>query len=85
MLHDTDDMDHFDEKCFYIAKKKRAVYKPKGEKLPTKSEKPTGHLTKVVFLATSARPGFDSDGDCTFDEKIIIWPFVEEATAKRSS
>lgn len=65
MFHDMHDMVHIDEKWFYITKKKRIVYKAKGEKLPPRSAKSTTHLTKVMFLGAIARPRFD----CTFDGK----------------
>ncbi len=38
-----------------------------------------------MFLCALARPRFDDNGNCTFDEKIGMWPFVEEVEAQRRS
>jgi hypothetical protein len=38
-----------------------------------------------MFLAAVARLRFDDQGNCTFDGKLGIWPFVEKVRAKRAS
>ena len=38
-----------------------------------------------MFLAATARPQFDDNGECTFDGKIGCWPIVERSQARRSS
>jgi hypothetical protein len=38
-----------------------------------------------MFLCALARPRFDDNGNCTFDGKIGMWPFVEEVEAQRRS
>jgi hypothetical protein len=38
-----------------------------------------------MFLCAVARPRFDREGNCTFDGKIGIYPFVETVQAKRNS
>ena len=38
-----------------------------------------------MFLCAVARPRFDPAGECTFDGKIGLFPFVERAPAQRSS
>jgi len=38
-----------------------------------------------MFLAATARPRYDDQGNCTFDGKIGIWPFVERKQAQRTS
>jgi hypothetical protein len=43
------------------------------------------HILKVMFLAAVARPCFDDNGQCIFDGKIGIWPFIEKVPAKRTS
>jgi hypothetical protein len=30
-----------------------------------------------MFLTTVARPRYNAEGECTFDGKIGIWPFLE--------
>jgi hypothetical protein len=43
------------------------------------------HLIKVMFLCAIARPRYDAAGECIFDGKIGMWPFVETRIARRSS
>ena len=38
-----------------------------------------------MFLAAVAQSCFNDAGDCVFDGRIGIWPFVEEVEAKRNS
>jgi hypothetical protein len=38
-----------------------------------------------MFLCALARPRFDDNGNCTFDGKIGMWPFVEKVEAQRRS
>jgi hypothetical protein len=42
-------------------------------------------MIKVMFLAAVARPRYDPEGECTFDGKIGMFPFVERVAAKRTS
>lgn len=60
-----------------MSEKRNTVYLAKGEKPPERSAKSARFLPKVMFLSAVARPRFDDDGECTFDGKIGIWPFVE--------
>jgi hypothetical protein len=32
----------------------------------------------VMFLTAVAKPRYDDEGNCTFDGKIGIWPFVRK-------
>lgn len=79
------DVVHLDEKWFYITEKKKTVYVAKGETPPLRSSKSARHMLKVMFLTAVTRPRFDSDGECTFDGKIGVWPIVETVLAKRNS
>ena len=38
-----------------------------------------------MFLAATARPRYDDDGNCIFDGKIGIWPIVKRTPALRNS
>jgi hypothetical protein len=38
-----------------------------------------------MFLTAVARPCFDEDGNCTFDGKVSMWPFVTYQPAARTS
>lgn len=53
----------------------------------------TGHVTtettlssKVMFLCASiARPRYNANGECLFDGKIGMWPFIQRVEAVRTS
>jgi hypothetical protein len=55
------------------------------EAKPTRSTGHKSHILKVMFLAAVARPRFSAEGECTFNGKIGIWPFVERVRAQRGS
>ena len=80
---------HVDEKWYFIDKVKQTIYVTEEEKeeedLPTKKTRHKSHMTKVMFLCAVARPRFDRHGNCTFDGKLGIWPFVRKIPAQRSS
>ncbi|XP_037433352.1 uncharacterized protein LOC119300505 [Triticum dicoccoides] len=38
-----------------------------------------------MFLAAMARPRYNSAGECTFDGKIGVWPYVEWVAAQKES
>lgn len=43
-------------------------------------------MIKIMFLCAIAPPRFDPvTGECIFDGKIGIWPFVEKEIAQRDS
>ena len=72
-----------DEKWFYITKDKNTYYLLPNEEPPERSAKSKRFITKVMFLAAVAQPCFNDAGDCVFNGRIGIRPFVEEA--KRNS
>ena len=76
---------HLDEKWFFITERCLRTYLARGEQPLTRRVKHKSHIMKVMFLAAVARPRFDNDGNCSFDGKIGIWPFVETVIAQRSS
>ncbi|KAL6508986.1 hypothetical protein OROHE_021545 [Orobanche hederae] len=76
---------HIDEKWFYISKKSEKYYLLPEECDPHRSCKSKIFLTKVMFLAATARPRFDSSGNEVFSGKIGIFPFITKQPAKRSS
>jgi hypothetical protein len=62
---------------------KQKIYLVEGEEAPRRKTRHKGHIIKVMFLAAVARPRIDVvTGRCLFDEKIGIWPFVEEQAAR---
>ncbi|RQM30082.1 hypothetical protein B5M09_013750, partial [Aphanomyces astaci] len=76
---------HVDEKWFFITKVKRRFYLYDDEEMTERATKSKKFITKVMFLAAVARPRYDPHKKQMFDCKIVIWPFVEEEAAVRSS
>ncbi|XP_057793153.1 uncharacterized protein LOC131009762 [Salvia miltiorrhiza] len=76
---------HIDEKWFYLTKTSDRYYLLPSEDEPYRSCQSKRFITKVMFMCAVARPQFDSDGVCTFDGKIGIFPFIMKEPAKRNS
>jgi len=78
---------HIDEKWFEISQVNRRFYLLPDEQKPNCRCRHKGFMTKAMFLAAIARPRFNNDGECIFDGKIGVWPFVkrERERAQRSS
>jgi hypothetical protein len=76
---------HVDEKWFYITQINKRYYLSSDEPKPQRNCKHKNHITKVMFLCATARPRFMPNGECYFDGKIRIWPFVEVVYAQRRS
>jgi hypothetical protein len=76
---------HIDEKWFYITKATKNYYLYRDESVPYRSAKSKRYLIKVMFLACTARPRFDSQGTLIFDGKVGLFPFIERIPAKRNS
>lgn len=75
---------HLDEKWFNIMEDSSTMIIVPGETPPHRTCKHKRFLGKIMFLSAIARPRF-SEGECTFDGKIGIFPFVKEEPAERSS
>ncbi|XP_021841546.2 uncharacterized protein [Spinacia oleracea] len=76
---------HIHEKWFYLKKANLKVYFAPGEKHPYRTAQSKHHIPKGMFLAGVARPIFNTNGVCTFDGKLGIFPFTYTEPAKRSS
>lgn len=76
---------HIDEKWFYRTRKNQKLYLSNKEPNPQRQTKNKGHIEKIMFLAAMARPRYNSAGECTFDGKIGVWPYVEWVPAKKES
>jgi len=91
MVYDSGyDEVHIDEKWFDLTPEASKIYITKTEKELNVSSiqrktRHKSHIVKVMFLAAVARPQFNNQGDCVFDGKIGLWPFVEKVPAKRNS
>jgi len=76
---------HIDEKWFFVTEKSLRVYLAADEEIPELDTINKDHITKVMFLCAIARPRFDENGQCIFDGKIGMWPFVERVEAQRTT
>jgi hypothetical protein len=82
----SDDEVHVDEKWFFLTEIDQGLYLTEAkENAPERSTRHKGHILKVMFLTAVARPQFDDTGDCIFDGKIVLWPFVTQQPAVRTS
>lgn len=69
---------HIDEKWFYTTSKTRRFYMLPDEQDPLRTVQNKNAIEKVMFLTALARPRYDAEGNCTFDGKIGVWPFVTQ-------
>ena len=76
---------HTDEKWFYRVRKTQNVYLGNTEEPPKREVKNKGHIEKIMFISAMARPRYDRDGNCTFDGKLGVWPYVEWVQAQKRS
>jgi hypothetical protein len=76
---------HVDEKWFFLTEQHMRMYLAPGEEAPLRVSQKKDHIVKVMFLAAVARPRYNENGECTFDGKIGMWPFVERVAAQRRS
>ena len=85
-FHDYYDHAHINEKkWFFISEVQLRVYLAPDEILPNQLMQNKDHILKVMFLSAVARPRYNNSGDCTFDGKIGMWPFIERKPAQRTS
>jgi DNA-binding Xre family transcriptional regulator len=84
-FHDYFDSVHVDKKWFFLMEAQLNLYLMLGEPVPERSVGHKSHiLRKVMFLASIGRPRYNETGECTFDGKIGLWPFVERVSAQRT-
>lgn len=76
---------HVDEKWFFLTEQQMRMYLAPGEEAPLRVSQKKDHVVKVMFLAAVARPRYNENGECIFDGKIGMWPFVERVAARRTS
>ncbi|XP_057523968.1 uncharacterized protein LOC130803783 [Amaranthus tricolor] len=79
------DFIHIDEKWFYLTKKTQRVYLAHKENIPYRAGKSSKFIPKAMFLGAVARPRWNQYGQCTFDGKIGIFPFISRVAAQRNS
>ncbi|XP_057517907.1 uncharacterized protein LOC130798830 [Amaranthus tricolor] len=79
------DFIHIDEKWFYLTKKTQRIYLAHKEKVPYRAGKSSKFISKAMFLSAVARPRWNQYGQCTFDGKIGIFPFINMVATQRDS
>ena len=80
------DVVHVDEKWFYITEVNQRCLLMPDEEPPHRTTKSKKFIAKLMFLCAVARPRFHPEtGECVFDGKIGIWPFIERVAARRNS
>lgn len=68
---------HIDEKWFYTTTKARRFYMLPEEEDPLRTVQNKNSIGKVMFLCALARPRYDANGNCKFDGKLGVWPFIK--------
>ena len=85
----SEDEIHVDEKWFFISEINQRTYiterEKRTKKLPHRKCGHKSHIMKAMFLAAAARPQFNTEGECAFDGKIGMCPFIERVQAKIKS
>ena len=76
-----------DEKWFDLTPQQMRLYLTQneieeGNELQRKTRS-KHYIEKVMFLCAVACPHFNDDGECIFDGKIGLWPFVEKVLRHR--
>jgi hypothetical protein len=76
---------HIDEKWFYKTNGSQNYYLANEEEEPYRSCQSKHYIDKIMFLCAVARPRYDAEGNCTFDGKFGMFPFVTEKPAVHRS
>jgi len=69
---------HQDEKWFNGTRKDVTYYMTQDEEDPHRTVRNKNYIEKVMFFCAVANPQYDDKGNCTFDGKLGIWPFIRE-------
>ena len=69
---------HQDEKWFNGTRKDVTYYMTQDEEDPHRTVRNKNYIEKVMFFCAVANPQYDDEGNCTFDGKLGIWPFIRE-------
>jgi hypothetical protein len=77
---DMENIIHLDEKWFYATKKDKTYYLLPQEEDPYRTVHTKNSIVKVMFLTAVAKSRYDNEGNCTFNGKIGIWPFVRKVS-----
>ena len=69
---------HMAEKWFNTTSKYMKYYMLPEENDPHKTVHNKNRIGKVMFLSAVGRPIYDDAGNCIFDGKLGVWPFVRK-------
>jgi len=69
---------HSDEKWFNASKKRETYYLLPDEEDPHRTVQNKKSIAKVMVYSGVGMPMFDAAGNCTFDGKLGVWPFVRK-------
>jgi hypothetical protein len=69
---------HQDEKWFNATRNSVTYYMTHDEEDPHRTVRNKNYIEKVMFLCAVANPQYDEEENCTFDDKLGIWPFIRE-------
>jgi len=69
---------HMDEKWFNITSKYKKYYMLPEEDDPHRVVQNKNSVGKVMLLSAVAKPIYDDEGNCIFDGKLGVWPFVRK-------
>ena len=69
---------HMDEKWFNTTSKYMKYYMLPEEEDPHRIVHNKNRIGKVMFLSAVGRPIYDDAGNCIFDGKLGVWPFVRK-------
>ena len=75
---EMDNIIHLDQKRYNATKKDMTYYLHPYEDEPHRTVHNKNTIGKVMFLTAVAKPRYDDEGNCTFDGKIGIWPFIRK-------
>lgn len=82
---DMQNIVHIDEKWFNATMKNKTFYLVFNEDEPVRCVQNKNAIDKVMFLSALAKPRYDEEGNCYFDVKIGIWPFVRKVKSQLDS
>jgi DNA-binding transcriptional regulator YhcF (GntR family) len=69
---------HQDEKWFNGTRKDVTYYLSPNEEDPHRTVRNKNYIDKVMFFCAVTNPEYDDEGNCMFDGKLGIWPFIRE-------
>jgi transposase-like protein len=78
MFREMKNIIHMDEKWFNNTSKYTTYYMLPEEDDPHRTVRNKNAIDKVMFLSAVGRPIYDDKGNCIFDGKLGVWPFVRK-------